>query len=57
MNYEEIIAKLKENREKSAKMLESGELSKEELESIKKTIDNYNYIIELTEMNHFERGM
>ncbi len=37
-------------------MLEGKNLSKEQMDSIQHSIDNYNYIIELTEMNHFERG-
>ncbi|MDZ5473063.1 DUF3896 family protein [Bacillus sp. 31A1R] len=31
-------------------------LSLEEKDNIKNTIMNYEYIIELTDMNHFERG-
>jgi hypothetical protein len=38
------------------KKLKSPNLTKEEYETIKKSIDNYDYMIELTDMNHFERG-
>jgi hypothetical protein len=36
--------------------MQNPNLSKEEKEKIEKEIVNYEYIIELTDMNHFERG-
>jgi hypothetical protein len=57
MNYTDIISKLEENKRKLMERLENKDLTKEEYESVQNSINNYNYIIELTEMNHFERGI
>nr|WP_295972513.1 DUF3896 family protein [uncultured Bacillus sp.] len=56
MDYRNVIAKLEENKRKLEKKLENKDLSKEEHESIKHSLENYDYIIQLTEMNRFERG-
>ncbi|OIK13088.1 hypothetical protein BIV60_14875 [Bacillus sp. MUM 116] len=56
MDYLEVILCLEKNKMNLVKMLEAQNLSNEQLESIQHSIDNYNYIIELTEMNYFERG-
>lgn len=56
MNYKDIIVILEENKRNLIKKLEMKDLSKEEYESIQNSINNYDYIIELTEMNHYERG-
>lgn len=56
MNYNDIIGNLEENKRKLMERLEKKDLSKEEYESVQNSINNYDYIIELTEMNHFERG-
>ncbi len=56
MNYTDIIGNLEENKRKLMERLEKKDLSKEEYESVQNSINNYDYIIELTEMNHFERG-
>lgn len=56
MNYQDVIEILEENKINLTKVLANNNLPKEEYEMIQQTIDNYNYIIELTEMNHFERG-
>ncbi|WP_458413114.1 DUF3896 family protein [Schinkia sp. CFF1] len=56
MNYREIINKIEKDKTDLIKRLENKNLTKEEFESIKHSIDNYDYIIELAEMNHFERG-
>lgn len=56
MDYRNVIAKLEENKRKLEKKLENKDLSKEEYESIKHSLENYDYIIQLTEMNRFERG-
>ncbi|MED1472428.1 DUF3896 family protein [Bacillus salipaludis] len=56
MDYLEVISIIEKNKLILVKMLEGKNLSKEQMDSIQHSIDNYNYIIELTEMNHFERG-
>ena len=56
MNYQDVITRLEENKINLTKKLENKNLAKEEYESIQHSIENYDYIIELTEMNHFERG-
>ncbi|MDR6999138.1 DUF3896 family protein [Neobacillus niacini] len=56
MDYLEVISIIEKNKMNLVKMLEEKTLSKEQMDSIQHSIDNYNYIIELTEMNHFERG-
>ncbi|MDQ6598719.1 DUF3896 domain-containing protein [Bacillus salipaludis] len=56
MDYLEVISIIEKNKLNLVKMLEGKNLSKEQMDSIQHSIDNYNYIIELTEMNHFERG-
>lgn len=54
--YEEILATIEERKAILLKQLEENELTKEEYDMIQNSIDNYDYIIELIEMNHFERG-
>lgn len=56
MDYKEIISELTEKKEKTLEQLEMNELAEEEMEELKRKIDNYDYIIEMTKMNHFERG-
>lgn len=56
MNYIEVKEKLEATKLDLVKKLKNPNLAKEEFETIKKSIDNYDYIIELTDMNHFERG-
>ncbi|MCQ6278821.1 DUF3896 family protein [Bacillus sp. EB600] len=56
MNYIEVKENLEATKLALVKKLNNPNLTKEEFETIKKSIDNFNYIIELTDMNHFERG-
>ncbi|WP_075982926.1 DUF3896 family protein [Bacillus massilinigeriensis] len=56
MDYLEIKDQLSSTILNLSKQLESKDLAKEEYEEIKRTINNYQYILELTDMNHFERG-
>jgi hypothetical protein len=56
MKYVEVKEKLEAVKLELVKKLKNPNLTKEEYETIKKSIDNYDYIIELTDMNHFERG-
>lgn len=57
MNYREIIEQLEGQKQNLITRLENTNLSKEEYEAIQRSIENYQYIIELTEMNHYERGI
>ncbi|MGO4889867.1 DUF3896 family protein [Anaerobacillus sp. MEB173] len=56
MDYREVMETLEAVKYSLMAELKNPDLSMEEKENIKKTIENYDYIIELTEMNHFERG-
>lgn len=56
MNYQEIKKTLEASKHNLEKKLADTNLSKEEYETIQMSIDNYNYILELTEMNHYVRG-
>jgi hypothetical protein len=56
MKYVEVKEQLEASKLELVKKLKNPNLTKEEYETIKKSIDNYEYIIELTDMNHFERG-
>jgi hypothetical protein len=56
MKYQEVKEKLEASKLELMNKMKNNDLSKNELDSIKLAIDNYDYIIELTDMNHFERG-
>jgi hypothetical protein len=56
MKYVEVKEQLEASKLELVKKLKNSNLTKEEYETIKRSIDNYDYIIELTDMNHFERG-
>jgi hypothetical protein len=56
MDYQEVKNKLEASKLKLMNKMQNPNLSKEEKEKIEKEIVNYEYIIELTDMNHFERG-
>jgi len=56
MDYHEIISRLEKEKLNLVERLENKNLREEEYFSIQHSIDNYNYILELTIMNHFERG-
>ncbi|WP_442594047.1 DUF3896 family protein [Neobacillus sp. D3-1R] len=56
MNYNEIKAKLEALKLELEMKMVNPNLSNEEKENLQKTILNYDYIIELTEMNHYGRG-
>lgn len=47
---------LEEKKELLYNKLSSMHLSKKEREQLKLEIDNYEYIINVVEMNHYERG-
>ncbi|MDQ0157646.1 DUF3896 family protein [Robertmurraya andreesenii] len=56
MDYQEVKSKLEALKKELMKKMEDPSYTKEEIDSIQKSIDNYEYIIELTDMNHYERG-
>jgi hypothetical protein len=56
MDYQTVKEKLELLKLKLINDMENPSLSKDEKEAIQKSIVNYEYIIELTDMNHFERG-
>ncbi|PGK37689.1 hypothetical protein CN907_16250 [Bacillus anthracis] len=47
---------LEEKKQQLCKKLSSKNLSKKEREQLKLEIDNYEYILNVVEMNHYERG-
>jgi hypothetical protein len=56
MYYEEVKAKLEDSKYELMKKMKIPTLSKEEMEALRNKVQNYDYIIELTDMNHFGRG-
>ncbi|SEN70662.1 Protein of unknown function [Mesobacillus persicus] len=56
MDYKEVRAYLEEMKQTLETKMTDPSLSMEEKEEIRRSIGNYEYIIELTDMNHFERG-
>lgn len=56
MDYQEIKEKLEILKLKLINNMQNPTLSIEEKENIQNSIVNYEYIIELTDMNHFARG-
>ncbi|KML41206.1 hypothetical protein VL14_12035 [Cytobacillus firmus] len=56
MNYLEIKKKLEAAKQELEIKMHGQAASESEKETLQKRIDNYEYMIELTEMNHFERG-
>lgn len=56
MKYQEVKETLEAAKLDLVKKLKNPNLTQEEFETIKRSIDNYDYIIELTDMNHYGRG-
>ncbi|MFB6467777.1 DUF3896 family protein [Cytobacillus sp. Hz8] len=56
MDYFEVKSQLTAKIQDLNKKLENNQLTVEDHDSIKRSIYNYQYILELTDMNHFERG-
>lgn len=56
LDYKEVKAYLEEMKQTLENKMADPSLSMEEKEEIRRSIGNYEYIIELTDMNHFERG-
>jgi hypothetical protein len=57
MNYDEIKQDITLKIEGLQRRLEEPNISPSESEMIKNMIDNYQYISDLAEMNHFHRGL
>ncbi len=47
---------LEEKKQQLCNQLSNMHLSKKEREQLKLEIDNYEYILNVVEMNHYERG-
>lgn len=56
MNYLEIKEKLEAARLELIKKMQDPSILDKEKDKLQYTIENYEYMIELTDMNHFERG-
>ncbi|MCU5379416.1 DUF3896 domain-containing protein [Bacillus cereus] len=54
--YQATKAYLEGKKQQLCNKLSSKHLSKKEHEQLKLEIDNYEYILNLVEMNHYERG-
>ncbi len=57
MDYLEIKSQLEALQMQLANKIQNPNLSIDGKIELQKAIDNYDYIIKLTCMNHFERGM
>lgn len=56
MNYQEVKSQLEALQMQLAHRMQNPNLSIDEKNELQRAIANYDYIIELTCMNHFERG-
>lgn len=56
MEYLKLKEKLEETKKELVYKMQNPTLTPEEKEELQKAISNYEYIIELADMNHFERG-
>lgn len=56
MNHEEIKERLEAVKQELLNKMHNPELSSEERENLLRSIMNYEYIIELADMNHYGRG-
>ncbi|MFX3623553.1 MAG: DUF3896 family protein [Ectobacillus sp.] len=56
-NYHEIKEKLEGQKQDLLTKLKNTALTDKERETIQMSIDNYQYILDLVEMNYFERGI
>ncbi|MDQ0414374.1 DUF3896 family protein [Mesobacillus stamsii] len=56
MDYLEVKSHLEKWQMQLANKMQHPDLSIDEKNELQRTIANYDYIIELTCMNHFERG-
>lgn len=56
-DYYETKRQLEMKKQQLCEQLANTKLTEEERKKIKREIDNYEYILNLVEMNHFERGI
>jgi hypothetical protein len=56
MDYLEIKNKLEAAKQELVLKMHDQAASESDKETLQKRIDNYEYMLELTDMNHFERG-
>lgn len=56
-DYHETKRQLEMKKQQLCEQLANTKLTEEERKKIKREIDNYEYILNLVEMNHFERGI
>lgn len=56
MKYNEVKEILDDTKQDLVNKMKDPDLTGEDIEKIQKFIANYDYIIELTDMNYFERG-
>ncbi|WP_052948804.1 DUF3896 family protein [Mesobacillus campisalis] len=56
MDHLEIKEKLEAIKQDLLNKMENPDLSSEEKANLQLSLMNYEYIIELADMNHFERG-
>jgi hypothetical protein len=56
-NYHEIKERLEGQKQDLLSKLQDATLTDRERETIQMSIDNYQYILDLVEMNYFERGI
>ncbi|ENQ3107494.1 Protein of unknown function [Bacillus sp. 491mf] len=55
--YHEIKKQLENQKSQLCKRLRDVKLTESERNEIIRMVDNYDYILTLVEMNHFERGI
>ncbi len=56
MNYHDIKRKLEAARMELQDKIEDPQLDVKERMELEKSLANYEYILELSEMNHYQRG-
>lgn len=57
MDYEFVKDQLESKKQDLLKKLESADLTPEDSIAYQLELDNYQYILEMTDMNYFQRGL
>ncbi|WP_379967670.1 DUF3896 family protein [Ectobacillus sp. sgz5001026] len=55
-SYQEIKNRLEAQKQQLVEKLETSSITESERQDIQLTIDNYQYILDLADMNYYERG-
>lgn len=55
-SYQEIKDRLEAQKQQLVEKLETSSITESERQDIQLTIDNYQYILDLADMNYYERG-